>query len=133
MLPFLRRRKTSSLASLGGNDAPVIDLPHLQVRHAEAMLIIITDRTGAQAIGEFAASSPSRIAASTGSLELRTADTRVYLVHSRTDDLPVHDPRRGWIIALPPHTRRSISEQLSDADYRPGDYELSQRLAVVIE
>ena len=86
------------------------------------MLIVVTDPSGVAALREVArASEPAWLA---------DAPTRVFFSPSPHPEVPVRDPKKGWAIPLDPDTRAALLKTLRA---EPGDYELSETLAISVE
>ena len=113
----------SSTVRLASPDphAVEVSLEHLSVHTASGLIILVTSPAGAQVLSEVAHSGePARLIGS---------KTTVYLSPTTKAQRPVHDPKRGWAIPLSPAERDTLA-QISTA---PGDYEVSESLAVSIE
>lgn len=108
------------LAQVGGN-APLVDVAKLSVSTAESLIIVVTDPVGAEVIRTIAESGEAAT--------LRSAEATVYFKVSAKRELPVHDPRKGWAIPLDPELR----EQITTAITGPGEFELTDVLAIVVE
>lgn len=104
--------------------APVVEVGHLEVHSAETLLIVVTDSSGAAALREVArAAEPAWLADA-------PSTTRVFFSPAPRPEVPVRDPKKGWAIPLDLDTRAALLETLRA---EPGDYEISESLAIVVE
>ena len=98
-----------------------VSIDHLSVHTAGSLIILVTSPAGAQILSEVARSGePAR---------LNGSKTTVHLSPTTKAQRPVHDPKRGWAIPLSPAER----DTLAQISATPGDYEVSESLAVSIE
>lgn len=105
--------------------APVVEVEYLTVTPAESLLIVVTDPAGAAALLEIArATQPAWLAAASD------ATARAFFSPSPRPEVPVHDPKKGWVIPLDPGTRAALIDTLRP---EPGDYEISANLAISVE
>lgn len=113
----------SSTVRLASPDphAVEVSLEHLSVHTASGLIILVTSPAGAQVLSEVARSDEPA--------QLRGPQTTVHLSPTTKEQRPVHDPKKGWAIPLSPAER----ETLSQLNAEPGDYEVSEGLAVSIE
>ena len=113
----------SSTVRLASPDphAVEVSLEHLSVHTASGLIILVTSPAGAQVLSEVARSGEPA--------QLRGPQTTVHLSPTTKEQRPVHDPKKGWAIPLS-HAER---ETLSQLNAEPGDYEVSEGLAVSIE
>lgn len=98
-----------------------VSVDHLSVHTAGSLIILVTSPAGAQVLSEVARSGEPA--------QLRGPQTTVHLLATAKEQRPVHDPKKGWAIPLSPEER----EMLSQLTAEPGDYEVSEALAVSIE
>lgn len=115
--------KAPRLATLKA-DAPVVKVGHLEVHTAGTLLIVVTDSSGAAALREVARTAEPAWLADAPST------TRVFFSPASRSEVPVRDPQKGWAIPLDPDTRAALLETLRA---EPGDYELSETLAISVE
>lgn len=113
----------SSTVRLASPDphAVEVSLDHLSVHTASGLIILATSAAGAQVLSEVAHSGEPA--------QLRGPQSTVHLSPTAKTQRPVHDPKRGWAIPLSSAER----EALSRISAEPGDYEISESLAVSIE
>ncbi|ACP32462.1 hypothetical protein cauri_0865 [Corynebacterium aurimucosum ATCC 700975] len=98
-----------------------VSLDHLSVHTASGLIILVTSPAGAQVLSEVARSGEPA--------QLRGPQTTVHLLATAKEQRPVHDPKKGWAIPLSPAEREILSQLTAE----PGDYEVSEALAVSIE
>ncbi|OFQ53887.1 hypothetical protein HMPREF2932_00565 [Corynebacterium sp. HMSC074H12] len=91
------------------------------VHTASGLIILVTSPAGAQVLSEVARSGEPA--------QLRGPQTTVHLSPTTREQRPVHDPKKGWAIPLSLAER----ETLSQLNAEPGDYEISESLAVSVE
>lgn len=102
---------------------------HVQVTTAESLVIVIVDALTADAVREAARGArPLLVTAGKRDASSATTDTAVYLLPVSKVTLPVHDPKKGWLIPLSDQERRAITDKLTG----PGEFEISARLAFVV-
>lgn len=113
----------SSTVRLASPDphAVEVSLEHLSVHTASGLIILVTSPAGAQVLSEVAHSGEPA--------QLRGPQSTVHLSPTAKTQHPVHDPKRGWAIPLSPAER----DVLASLGTTPGDYEVSESLAVSIE
>lgn len=113
----------SSTVRLASPDphAVEVSLDHLSVHTASGLIILVTSPAGAQVLSEAARSGEPA--------QLRGPQTTVHLLAAAKEQRPVHDPKKGWAIPLSPAEREILSQLTAE----PGDYEVSEALAVSIE
>lgn len=98
-----------------------VSVDHLSVHTAGGLIILVTSPAGAQVVAEVARSGePARLSGS---------KTTVHLSPTTKAQRPVHDPKEGWAIPLSPAER----DTLVHLNTEPGDYEISESLAVSVE
>lgn len=101
--------------------APIAQVERLEIHTAGSLIIIVTNQPGAEVLRE--------VARSRESATLVSPTATVHFPASKKDALPIKDPRRGWVIPLTP----ALADALLDHLPRPGEYELSPALALVVE
>lgn len=101
--------------------APTAQVERLEIHTAESLIIVVTNQPGAEFLRE--------IARSRESATLVSPTATVHFPAAKKDALPIKDPRRGWVIPLTP----ALADALLDHLPRPGEYELSPALALVVE
>ncbi|PMC71667.1 hypothetical protein [Corynebacterium aurimucosum] len=113
----------SSTVRLASPDphAVKVSVDHLSVHTAGGLIILVTSPAGAQVLSEVARSGEPA--------QLRAPQTTVHLSPTTKEQRPVHDPKKGWAIPLSLAER----ETLSQLNAEPGDYEISESLAVSVE
>lgn len=98
-----------------------VSLDHLSVHTADGLIILVTSPDGAQVLSEVARSGePARLSGS---------KTTVHLSPTTRAQRPVHDPKKGWAIPLSTADRDTLAQLHAE----PGDYEISESLAVSVE
>ncbi|OFS19240.1 hypothetical protein HMPREF3067_10060 [Corynebacterium sp. HMSC04H06] len=128
----LTGRKGPSLAR-ARVDVPELAAARLQVSTAETLVIVDIDVITADAVREAAENArpllltAGRRDAAPGTAA--TTGTAVYLLPVSKTTLPVHDPKKGWLIPLSDQERRAVAEKLTG----PGECEISERLAFVVD
>ena len=99
----------------------------LEIRTAESLLIVTMSKVSAEELlhrtKEYQALK--LIVSHSGNL----ASASVLFTPSESEDVPVKDPNKGWIIPLSPSTRAAIQTSLATT---AGDYELTPQLAIVV-
>ena len=101
--------------------APTAQVERLEIHTAGSLIIVVTNQPGAEVLRE--------IARSRESATLVSPTATVHFPAAKKDALPIKDPRRGWVIPLTP----ALADALLDHLPRPGEYELSPALALVVE
>ena len=101
--------------------APIAQVEKLEIHTAGSMIIMVTNQPGAEVLREVARSRES------ATLVSPTATAHFPAV--KKDALPIKDPKSGWVIPLTP----ALADALLDHLPRPGEYELSPALALVVE
>ena len=101
--------------------APIAQVERLEIHTAGSLIIIVTNQPGAEVLRE--------VARSRESATLVSPTATVHFPAAKKDALPIKDPRRGWVIPLTP----ALADALLDHLPRPGEYELSPALALVVE
>ena len=101
--------------------APTTQVERLEIHTAGSLIIVVTNQPGAEVLRE--------IARSRESATLVSPTATVHFPAAKKDALPIKDPRRGWVIPLTP----ALADALLDHLPRPGEYELSPALALVVE
>ena len=98
-----------------------VDVDSLAVHTAEELIILVTSPAGATVLAEVGrAGEPAR---------LRGPQTTVHLSPLGAQERAVHDPTKGWVIPL----NAGEQQRLAELSAVPGDYEISDALAVSIE
>lgn len=100
--------------------APVHEVEQVSVSTAQALIIV--------AVTADAVPHIRRVADSGQACTLHSAGQKVFF--QAAESLPVKDSKKGWLIALDKSTREAIVSTLRP---EPGDYELTERLAIVVE
>ena len=98
-----------------------VSVDHLSVHTAGGLIILVTSPDGAQVLREVARSGEPA--------QLRGPQSTVHLSPTAKTQRPIHDPKRGWAIPLSSAER----DVLANLGTTPGDYEVSESLAVSIE
>ncbi|WP_412101081.1 hypothetical protein [Corynebacterium aurimucosum] len=98
-----------------------VSVDHLSVHTAGGLIILVTSPDGAQVLSEVARSGEPA--------QLRGPQSTVHLSPTAKTQRPIHDPKRGWAIPLSPAERDTLIHLSTE----PGDYEVSESLAVSIE
>ncbi|WJY89357.1 hypothetical protein [Corynebacterium confusum] len=125
----LTGRKGPSLARVRV-DVPELAAGRLQVTTAETLVIVDIDVSTADAVREAAENAhPLLLTAGRHNATAANPDTAVYLLPVSKATLPVHDPKKGWLIPLSDQERRTVAEKLTG----PGECEVSERLAFVVD
>lgn len=88
---------------------------HLNVHPAEDLIIVEIDAAAIPAIQAGLRKKET--------VRVGTASASVWFVPGK--DIPVRDPKRGWMVPVPPHAADAVRAT-------PGDYEISPQLAVVV-
>ena len=101
--------------------APIAQVERLEIHTAGSLIIMVTNQPGAEVLRE--------VARSRESATLVSPTATVHFPAAKKDALPIKDPRRGWVIPLTP----ALADALLDHLPRPGEYELSPALALVVE
>ena len=101
--------------------APTVQVERLEIHTAGSLIIVVTNQPGAEVLRE--------VARSRESATLVSPTATVHFPAAKKDALPIKDPRRGWVIPLTP----ALADALLDHLPRPGEYELSPALALVVE
>ena len=101
--------------------APTVQVERLEIHTAGSLIIVVTNQPGAEVLRE--------VARSRESATLVSPTATVHFPTVKKDALPIKDPRRGWVIPLTP----ALADALLDHLPRPGEYELSPALALVVE
>ncbi|WP_144791498.1 hypothetical protein [Corynebacterium singulare] len=96
-------------------------IDQLSVHTAGGLIILVTSPAGAHVLSEVARSGEPA--------QLRGPQATLHLSPTTTAQRPVHDPKRGWAIALSPSDRKALAHLSAE----PGDYEISDSLAVSVE
>lgn len=111
-------------------DVPELTAARLQVTTAETLVIVDIDVITADAVREAAENArPLLLTADRRDATAAHPDTAVYLLPVSKATLPVHDPKKGWLIPLSDQERRAVAEKLTG----PGEWEISERLAFVVD
>lgn len=111
-------------------DVPEFAAAQLQVTTAESLVIVIVDALTAAAVREAADNDrPLLVTAGASDASPGFDRTSVYLLPVRKTTLPVHDPKKGWLIPVSDEERREVAAQLTG----PGEFEISERLAFVVD
>ena len=98
-----------------------VEVDSLTVHTAEDLIILVTSPAGARVLAEVGrAGEPAR---------LRGPQTTVHLSPTGAQERTVHDPTKGWVIPL----NAGEQQRLAELSAAPGDYEISNTLAVSIE
>ncbi|APT93755.1 hypothetical protein CPHO_08630 [Corynebacterium phocae] len=113
--------KAPRLASPAG-DAPIVEVPRLQVHTAEDTVIVTICPDTVEIIREIARSG---VSATITDGEL---DVHFTPVEKRT--LTVKDPKKGWVLPLDKDVREKIEEKLKPAE---DGYEINQDIAFIVE
>lgn len=125
----LTGRKGPSLAR-ARVDVPELAAARLQVSTAETLVIVDIDVITADAVREAAENArPLLLTAGGRDATAANTDVAVYLLPVSKATLPVHDPKKGWLIPLSDQERRAVAEKLTG----PGECEISERLAFVVD
>lgn len=125
LLAALIGSRTPQLAALDTH-APRIEVAILAVHTAEQMLILNIDTGAVNIIREIARSgNPATLFNDSTSVHLRPTNNTVVGA-----ELPVKDPKRGWIIPMPRPIREGIEARLTGV---PGDIEIAPQLAFIVE
>ncbi|MGV3160083.1 hypothetical protein ACEE23_03170 [Corynebacterium sp. 32222D000AT] len=125
----LTGRKGPSLAR-ARVDVPELAAARLQVSTAETLVIVDIDVITADAVREAAENArPLLLTAGRRDATAANTDVAVYLLPVSKATLPVHDPKKGWLIPLSDQERRAVAEKLTG----PGECEISERLAFVVD
>ena len=112
------RTPSPELAKLPAEDVPTLEVARLAVRLAQDLLIVTVAPAAAGPLADAARTARP--------LRLTSGEARpVTFVPVRTPTRPVLDPRLGWIIPL--------VDGLAGVASDPGDYEITEWLAVVVE
>ncbi len=112
------RTPSPALAKLPAEDFPTLEVARLAVRMAEDLLIVTVSPDAADPLADAARTARP--------LRLTSGGARpVTFVPVARPTRPVLDPRLGWIIPL--------TEGLATVAPAPGDYEITEWLAVVVE
>ncbi|QCB28076.1 hypothetical protein [Corynebacterium endometrii] len=114
------------------DSARAVDVPELDISTAESMLIITVP---ARVVPDIKAAAAGEAVVLRGDQAPRSrADgspvLAAWLAPSKRDDLPVIDQDRGWLVPLPPEACRAV---LGGLRAETGGYEVSERLAIVVE
>lgn len=117
------------LASVSGSTEQV-NVDKLEIRTAEAMVIVTISPNTVPLLAQISSTGDSLTLISEGPDHSGpVGHTVVSFSFSKHAELPVKDPRRGWKISLTPEELKKIS----NLKPRQGDYELSPRMAIVVE
>ncbi|MDR7328875.1 hypothetical protein [Corynebacterium guangdongense] len=112
------RTPSPELAKVPVGDIPTLELARLAVRLAQDLLIVTVSPAAAGPLADAARTARP--------LRLTSGQARpVTFVPVSTPTRPVLDPRLGWIIPL--------VDGVADVAAEPGDYEITEWLAVVVE
>ena len=101
--------------------APTARVEMLEIHTAGPLIIVVTNQPGAEVLCELARARESAT--------LVSPAATVHFAATKKEALPIKDPRRGWVIPLTP----ALADAFLDHLPRPGEYELSPALALVVE
>lgn len=98
-----------------------VEVDSLAVHTAEELIILVTSPAGATVLAVVGRSGePARLSG---------PEVTVHLSPTGAQQRAVHDPSKGWVIPL----NASEQQRLAELSAVPGDYEISDALAVSIE
>lgn len=101
--------------------APTARVEKLEIHTAGPLIIVVTNRPGAEVLCE--------VARARKSATLVSPTATAHFAATNKEVLPIKDPRLGWVIPLTP----ALGDALLDHLPTPGEYELSPALALVVE